>query len=378
MIPKAPARCLSLLLALPAVAGGREVFDLAAFEPPPGWKRSESPGQLTFDAPAGDGQVSLFASVTTTAPPVDNFTAEWTRLVTTPLGIPVPPSTVETSPDGWTNAVGMANVTAQESTAGIVQVTTTGFGRAMSIVAVFAEPRLADVTQFFDRLEFHAGNGAGNSTSEAPDAAAGASASPPGSATTVAIEPADVVDGRPLGLFYSLRVGTGGGARLEVETRTFFAGNRVTRMFPYGGGDAFDTARCIADSCGTYELSTGFLTVRWDDGRVDRWPLAVTAEGITLDGTLFRPARPVSAASLVGEWTSANSGGFANVYRFEGDGTFGFGAGGSMLHGHYDVEGLSLLLRFDDGDLRRRTLFTASRQEPVGMIAVEGEVYAHR
>ena len=384
MNPRVSARTVFVLLALPAVTGAREAFDLASFEPPPGWERSASPGQLTFRAPASDGQITLFASFATTAPPADNFGAEWARLVTTPLGVTTPTPTIEESPAGWTAVFGAANVSAQDQNVTILQVTTTGFGRALSIVAVLAgDQRLPEVTRFFDGVEFDAESLASLSGSGSPDAPVSESGPVAGqtvSATAVAIEPARVANGRPVGLFYRLRTGTSGGARLELETRTFLAGNRFTRMFPYEGGDSFDTARCIPDSCGTYELSADVLIVHWDDGRIDRWPFAATPEGVTLDGTLFRPAEAMSTASLAGEWSGAQAADnpYSNTYRFGPDGTFSFGSGGSMLHGRYAVEQLTLLLRFDDGDERRRTLFSASAQQPVSLICVEGDVYARQ
>ena len=198
--------------------------------------------------------------------------------------------------------------------------------------------------------------------------------------TRVAIEPAGIADGQPVGLFWGFRVGTYGGARLELDTRTFLAGNRITRAFPYGGGDSFDASRCSPDTCGTCGISADVMTVRWDGGSVDRWSFEVTPDGVKLDGTLFRPARSMSAAGVVGEWTSSQAGGnpFSNVYQFEADGTFGFGAAGNMLRGRYAIDGLTLALNFDDGTASRRTLFSASRQEPAGLIGVEGDVYARR
>jgi hypothetical protein len=119
------------------------------------------------------------------------------------------------------------------------------------------------------------------------------------------------------------------------------------------------------------------LAVRWDSGRVDQWTFATTAEGISLDGTIYRPARSMTAASLVGRWADAGDGG-SNIYTFDSNGQVVFGVGDRGLTGTYRVQGLALILTFADGDMRRRTLFAASAGEPVGMISVEGEVYARK
>jgi hypothetical protein len=42
------------------------------------------------------------------------------------------------------------------------------------------------------------------------------------------------------------------------------------------------------------------------------------------------------------------------------------------------VQGFALILTFADGDVRHRTLFATSAGEPVGVISVEGDVYARK
>jgi hypothetical protein len=183
-----------------------------------------------------------------------------------------------------------------------------------------------------------------------------------------------------VGLFYRLTVGALSGRRLELETRLFLAGNRITRTFPFGGGDTFDAARCNPGTCGTYELANETLVVRWDDGRTDRWSFQRTAEGISLDGTTFRPARPISEATLAGEWSGAQDVGnsFANVYRFNREGAFSFGTGETRVAGRYRVQGMTLVLNFADGTESRRTLFATGASDPVGLISVDGDVYSRR
>jgi len=151
-------------------------------------------------------------------------------------------------------------------------------------------------------------------------------------------------------------------------------------VFPFGGGDTFDASRCSPDTCGTYELAPGTLAVRWDGGRTDRWPFAIAADAMTLDGQTFRPARAVAATALVGQWSSGQSAGGvgSNVYEFQSDGTFAFGSGATRLGGRYRVQGLTLTLEFTDGDRRVRTLFAAGAAAPLALIGVDNEVYARR
>lgn len=207
-----------------------------------------------------------------------------------------------------------------------------------------------------------------------------------GSATTlpngrsIPIATAGFDQGRPAGLFYRLKVDLTSGTRLEVRTFLFMAGNRMTRTFPSGGGDVFDPSRCNPDMCGSYQFDADQIAVRWDNGQVDRWPYRRTAEGVDLDGSIFKPARPLTGAVLIGTWGGAATTGnpTENVYAFNPDGTFTIGAGRSSVGGRYSVRGLTLSLAFADGLHKRRTLFAAGTSEPIGLIAVDGDVYRRR
>ena len=179
----------------------------------------------------------------------------------------------------------------------------------------------------------------------------------------VPIEPGRLGGNQPAGLFYQIDVETS--RRVYTRTWLFLPGNRISRAYLLGGG-TFDTSRCSPDTCGTFDISSGQITVRWDGGSVDQWPFGLSADGIRLNNSTFRPARPMTAASLIGKWSGAN------VYTFDANGRFSFGG----LGGAYRVQGLTLTLTFDDGDMRHRTLYGASTGEPVGMISVDREAYA--
>jgi hypothetical protein len=188
---------------------------------------------------------------------------------------------------------------------------------------------------------------------------------------SVPIEPGRLAGDRPAGLFYRVEAAAGP-RRVDTQTWLFLPGQRVSRVYPYGG--AFDPTRCGPDTCGSYQIAVAQLAVRWDGGRVLQWAFAAGADGISLDGAVYRPARPMTGAALVGRWADAGDGG-SNVYTFDGAARFTFGTGQRGLPGAYQLQGFALTLTFADGDVRRRTLFAASAGEPVGTISVEGEVY---
>jgi hypothetical protein len=136
----------------------------------------------------------------------------------------------------------------------------------------------------------------------------------------VPIELGHLVGDQPTGLFYQINVETSTG----VYTRTwlFLPDNRISRVHPYGGG-MFDPSRCSPDTCGSYAISLKKITVQWDGGSVKNWLFETTAEGIQLNNSTFRPARPMTAASLVGKWSAPGG----NTYAFDANGRFSFGAG---------------------------------------------------
>jgi len=347
--------------AVPAAFGQTETFDVATFAAPAGWERLPGQGSLGFRAAGGTAQVFLFASRPTASSPEENFRADWTRLVIPALGnLPAPAPQREQRNEGW---VGVSGAGTKGPGFAVVLFTATGNGRAMSIVAsVAGAQHLGTIRAFFESLRFR--DSAGNEPSAAPSGEPLPPSAP----------------GLLSGLYYHVQAGMASGARLEVRTRFFLAGDRITRTFPYGDGDKFDRSRCSPDTCGTYALETGSVRVRWDNGQADRWVFQAVSDGIELDGTRFRRARAVTAAGLVGVWGSAGESGGAigNVYRFMPDGSFTFGTGQGGLGGRYRVHGLTLLLTFSDGTERRRALFAASTSEPPGMLCIEGELFARR
>ena len=186
----------------------------------------------------------------------------------------------------------------------------------------------------------------------------------------VPIEPGHMAGDQPVGLFYKIDVETA--SRVQTRTWLFLPENRISRVYLYGGG-MFDPSRCSPDTCGRYAINSKTITVQWDGGGIDEWPFEATAESIQLNNSTFRPARPMTATALVGKWSAAGG----NVYTFETNGRFRFGAGSAPgLGGTYRIQGFSLTLTFDDGDMRHRTLFGASPSEPNGMISVDREAYA--
>jgi hypothetical protein len=354
-----------------SAADDPETFDLATFRHPAGWERIAPQGQGPFllRAPDRASQIVIFPSRATAngSTAVDQFRADWAKLVVGPFGeMDLPKYNTEQTPSGWTAVSGASTNKQLGARSAAVLYTATGFGRSMSIaVLVTGQQALADVAQFFKQLQLRV---------------------PPAS-TEVAVPTAPVAPqegARSLeGLYYSMQAGITSGARLEVRTRYFLKGNRIARVFPFGGGDQLDVSRCSPDTCGTYTIDPAgqWLNVRWDNGQMDRQSLSQSVEGLNIGGTLYRQAVAVAPESLAGVWTGAGETGnsFLNVYRFESNGSFTFGSGQRGFGGRYRVVGLTLILNFSDGDVRRRTLFSATNgNSPARMIVVDGEVFVRK
>jgi hypothetical protein len=103
--------------------------------------------------------------------------------------------------------------------------------------------------------------------------------------------PAAGFDGdQPRGLFYRLQVALGT-TQMETRVLIFLLPQRVLRVYPFGDGNTIDLARCNPDTCGSYHIDGGWLSVRWDNGDTQRLSLARSGPGFTLDGDTFQPAR---------------------------------------------------------------------------------------
>jgi len=201
-------------------------------------------------------------------------------------------------------------------------------------------------------------------------AAVGAPAAPEAPDATVPVAAAVLDDRGPQGLFYHVRVIDI--QQMQVEARIFLPGNRLLRFFPDHGGDLADLTVCVTvpDQCGTYQLEGTALRVRWDSGAAQQLAFARTEKGFSLDGDEFKPARPATAAALVGAWSTVSA---ANRVSFDGDGRYQWAAGSATLTGTYALQDLTLTLRRSDGVVEAHTLFaTGDRGEA---ICLDGDWY---
>jgi hypothetical protein len=313
----------------------------------------------------GIGLITITASEPATGSAADEFARMWRARVGPAVSGPAPQPQIGREGD-YAVALGARQAEAQGTATVIALAAIVGRGRAIGVLALAdSDEALREATAFLDSIAIASDASAGT----APTAGSVAAAA------ETPLEAGRIVGGQPIGLFYAVEVAGIGPRRVDAAVWLFLPGNRVSRVYPFGGTGLFDASRCSGDTCGTYQLGGGQLAVRWDGGRVDRWTFAATGEDIALDGRLYRPARAMTAASLVGRWSDAGDAG-SNIYTFDGHGRFSFGTSSGALTGSYRLQGFALTLHFADCEVRQRTLFAASAGEPVTMISVEGDVYA--
>lgn len=358
---------LSLLAVVGLNAGDAcaDTFEFLTYKPPAGWVSQALPEGIAYQRTSGIGLITITASEPATGSPADEFVRMWRAHVQPAVSGPAPQPEIRREGD-YEVAVGARQAQAQGKATAIALAVIVGHGRAIGVVAlVDSDEALREATAFLDSVAI----ASGASAATAPNAGSVAAAA------DTPLETGRIVGGQPIGLFYAVEVAVVGTSRVDTATWLFLPGNRVSRVYPFGGTGLFDSSRCSDDTCGSYQLGAGQLVVRWDGGRVDQWTFAATGEGIRLDGGLYRPARAMTAASLIGRWSDAGYSG-SNIYTFDGNGQFSFGTSSGALTGTYRLQGFALTLLFSDGDVRQRTLFGASAGEPVTMISVELDVYA--
>jgi hypothetical protein len=139
-------------------------FDIATFSAPPGWQRIDQNGivQLQTMRTVGPrstyGQIFLFPSHPGSADALQNFGAEWTRLIAQPFGvIAIPRPETKQSPDGWTAVTSAANVVQRGIPVTAILFTVTGHGRVMSVVInETGQDYTTEIRGFIGSLAFHA------------------------------------------------------------------------------------------------------------------------------------------------------------------------------------------------------------------------------
>jgi hypothetical protein len=139
-------------------------FDIATFSAPAGWQRTDQNGMVQLQTTRTVGrrstycQIFLFPSHPGSADAMQNFGAEWARLIAQPFGvIAAPRPESRQSPDGWTAVTASVNVMQRGIPVTAILFTVTGHGRVMSIVInETGQDYTAEIRGFIGSLAFRA------------------------------------------------------------------------------------------------------------------------------------------------------------------------------------------------------------------------------
>ena len=137
-------------------------FDIATFTVPAGWQRADQNGmaQLQISRTVSGRptycQIYLFASHPGSADAVQNFGAEWGRLIAQPFGvIAAPRPESRTTPGGWTATTASVGVVQRGIPVTAILFTVTGHGRVMSVVFnETGQDYTAEIRSFIGSLAF--------------------------------------------------------------------------------------------------------------------------------------------------------------------------------------------------------------------------------
>lgn len=196
----------------------------------------------------------------------------------------------------------------------------------------------------------------------------------------VEIPKADIVNGKPQGLWWKAQVGTNG---LLMPIPHIYLPNGVRASHPrLGGGNLYDVEgqrnQKGHTGVGTFTIENGQFIEKYD-GFENRgaFQSGTDKDGkfFKTGGAVFRPLIPLTKQNIVGNWRGTNS-----EIRFKADGTYEMGqilrtnewVAGSQTTGTYVIEGFLLMMVPKDGPIM------ISRSGIGGLMLVRGTVFYHR
>ncbi|HEX2628538.1 MAG TPA: hypothetical protein VHM26_06000, partial [Chitinophagaceae bacterium] len=141
------------------VSAQKETFDILSYNLPGGWqKQSHDNGlQLSVVDNKTGGYVAVIVtkSVSSDLSANENFTDHWSKLVKAAVMVTQEPTMIAPSKDkDWDVISGQANYTDGNNKGIVTQITATGYGKVISLVAMTnTEKFKEDLTQLFSSLE---------------------------------------------------------------------------------------------------------------------------------------------------------------------------------------------------------------------------------
>jgi hypothetical protein len=138
--------------------GQTEKLGIVQYNAIPGWTKTVKPNVIAFSkldqAKGSYGIITLYGATNSTGDPAGDFTAEWNRLAVGALNAPAGPKTDTQSSSGWTIVSGGSEVTGDAGKAVGFLTVISGFGKRVSILAVFNDSSyVSQVDKFVSGIE---------------------------------------------------------------------------------------------------------------------------------------------------------------------------------------------------------------------------------
>lgn len=137
--------CLGAMAAFlftpPTVFCQKEKLGMVEYTPPRDWKKSEKENIVAFskidEATGRFCVITLYGATPSAGTPQEVFAKEWDTLVVKPWQAEPKPKTETQSSEGWTTIAGLAPIDFQGSRSIAVLSVQSGFGKAVSVLAIF-------------------------------------------------------------------------------------------------------------------------------------------------------------------------------------------------------------------------------------------------
>ena len=368
-----PVAFLSVLLSF--VTAGAQEFKGVLYKAPPGWEERIESGAKIF-TPIGLKDPEMLAIILPPATPAtaDSHRAQFDAMIASAnSGSKVlDKSEVDEKTQGEVSRLVQVQSIESPDQGKFSRMYAMFFAGQQRIFAMavtnrdaLLEKHLDEITNFFASIQFKAPADPESSetpfkagkipTGDTPNAYMGSSGFLP-SGHGVPIPRADIVDGKPQGLWWWLQLNSYGvlhpTAHIYLPDGIFASNPRL------GSGSLYDIEgqrrQRPPTGLGTFNIADGELH-EVHEGFEKQAPFVHGTDDsgkfFKIDGTVFRPLGPATSKAILGKWTAISA--VRSQYEFNADGTYKLGqivdtgdwVGGSTTSGTYAIEGYLLMLR---------------------------------